>query len=102
MKEWQLFVKVRYIMKKVDHPLMLEMFNNCWNGLKALKIKPAQLNNSFAVQDYLREILPRIKKQAESCLYFGYNPNKEKSKKQEIVERNSGHMMEILTVLKEY
>ena len=102
MNEWKLFIKVRYIMKKVDHPLMVEMFKKCWEGFQDLKIKPAQLNNSFVVQDYLREILPSIKKQAESCLYYGYNPNKEKSKKQEIVERNSGYMMEILRLLEQY
>ena len=99
MNEWKLFVKVRYIMKKVDHPLMVEMFKKYWEGLQDLKVKPAQLNNSFTVQDYLREILPSIKKQAESCLYAGYKPNKGVTKQQDIVNKNSVYMIEILSVL---
>ena len=27
MEEWKVFIKVRAIMKKVDHPLMIEAFN---------------------------------------------------------------------------
>ena len=102
MEEWKKFIKVRSIMKKVDHPLMVEMFKKCWEGFQDLKIKPHQLNNSFAVQDYLREILPNIKKQAESCLYAGYKPNKGVNKQQEVVNKNSGYMMEILKVLEQY
>ena len=89
-------------MKKVDHPLMVEMFKKYWEGFQNLKVKPAQLNNSFAVQEYLREILPNIRNQAESCLYAGYKPNKGVTKQQEVVNKNSGYMMEILSVLEQY
>ena len=102
MKEWQLFYKVRQIMRNVDHPLMVETINKFLEGFKELKIKPSQLNNSFVAQDYLRDILPRIKNQAESCLYSGYKPNKGTTKQQEIVNKNSGYMMEILSVLEQY
>jgi len=102
MEEWRIFIKVRAIMKKVDHPLMIEAFSKFWLGFQDLKIKPAQLNQSFTVQDYLRKVLPDIKKQAESCLYAGYKPNKGISKQQEVVNKNSGHMMEILSVLEQY
>ena len=102
MKEWQLFNKVRHIMKKVDHPLMTETFNKFWLGFINLKVKPAQLNQSFTAQDYIRKVLPDIKKQAESCLYAGYKPGKGTSKQQEVVNNNSGHMMEILSVLEQY
>ena len=74
--------KVRHIMKKVDHPLMIEAFNKFWSGFMNLKVKPAQLNQSFTAQDYLRKVLPDIKKQAESCLYAGYKPNKGTTKQQ--------------------
>ena len=102
MNEWKLFIKVRHIMKKIDHPLMVEMFKKCWEGFQNLKVKPVQLNNSFAVQEYLREILPNIKKQAESCLYAGYSPGKGITKKEEIVYKNNSHMIEILSVLEQY
>jgi len=102
MEEWRIFIKVRAIMKKVDHPLMVEAFNKFWLGFMDLKIKPSTLNNSFTAQDYLRKVLPEIKEQAESCLYYGYKPNKGTSKQQEVVNNNSGHMMEILSVLKQY
>ena len=67
-----------------------------------LKVKPAQLNQSFTAQDYLRKVLPDIKKQAESCLYAGYKPNKGTTKQQELVNKNSRYMMEILSVLEQY
>jgi len=102
MKEWQIFNKVRHIMKKVDHPLMIEAFNKYWLGFMDLRVKPSQLNQSFVTQDYLRNILPQIKNQAESCLYYGYKHNKGTSKQQEIVNKNSGYMMEILSVLEQY
>jgi len=102
MKEWQIFNKVRHIMKKVDHPLMTESFNKFWLGFMDLRVKPSTLNNSFSAQEYLRDILPQIKKQAESCLYAGYKPNKGTTKQQEMVNKNSGHMMEILSVLEQY
>jgi len=102
MKEWQLFYKVRQIMRNVDHPLMIEAINKYLEGFKDLRIKPSQLNDSFVAQDYLRDILPEIKKQAESCLYYGYKPNKGTSKQQELVNKNSGYMMEILSVLEQY
>jgi len=102
MKEWQIFNKVRHIMKKVDHPLMIEAFNKFWSGFMNLKVKPAQLNQSFTAQDYLRKVLPDIKKQAESCLYAGYKPNKGTTKQQELVNKNSRYMMEILSVLEQY
>jgi len=102
MKEWQLFYKVRQIMRNVDHPLMIEAINKYLEGLKDLNVKPAQLNQSFVAQDYLRDILPQIKKQAESCLYTGYKPNKGTTKQQEMVNKNSGYMIEILSVLEQY
>ena len=102
MKEWQIFNKVRHIMKKVDHPLMTESFNKFWLGFMDLRVKPSTLNNSFSAQEYLRDILPQIKKQAESCIYAGYKPNKGTTKQQEMVNKNSGHMMEILSVLEQY
>ena len=89
-------------MKKVDHPLMVKAFNKYWEGFQELKIKPSTLNQSFTAQDYFRDILPDIKKQAESCLYAGYKPNKRTSKQQEVVNNNSGHMIEILSLLKQY
>jgi len=89
-------------MKKVDHPLMTESFNKFWLGFMDLRVKPSTLNNSFSAQEYLRDILPQIKKQAESCLYAGYKPNKGTTKQQEMVNKNSGHMMEILSVLEQY
>ena len=89
-------------MKKVDHPLMVEAFNKFWLGFMDLKIKPSTLNQSFTAQDYLRKVLPKIKNQAESCLYYSYNREKGTTKQQEIVNKNSGHMMEILSVLKQY
>jgi len=64
MNEWKTFNKIRHIMKKVDHPLMVETFNKIWEGFKNLNVKPCQLNQSFTAQDYLREVLPRIKDQA--------------------------------------
>ena len=102
MEEWKVFIKVRAIMKKVDHPLMVDAFNKIWEGFKNLKIKPSTLNQSFTAQDYLRKVLPDIKKQAESCLYYGYSREKGTTKKQELVNKNSGHMMEILSVLEQY
>ena len=102
MEEWKIFIKVRAIMKKVDHPLMVEAFNKFWEGFQDLKIKPSTLNQSFTAQDYLRKVLPEIKEQAKSCLYYGYNPKREVTKQQEIVNKNSGHMMEILSVLEQY
>ena len=102
MEEWQLFYKVRQIMRNIDHPLMIETINKYLEGFKNLRVKPSQLNQSFVAQDYLRKVLPDIKKQAESCLYAGYKPNKGTSKQQEVVNNNSGHMMEILSVLKQY
>jgi len=102
MNEWKTFAKIRYIMKKVDHPLMVESFNKIWEGFQNLKIKPSTLNSSFTAQDYLRKVLPQIKNQAESCLYYGYSPNKGTTKKQEMVNKNSIHMMEIMKVLEEY
>ena len=89
-------------MKKVDHPLMVKAFNKYWEGFQELKIKPSTLNQSFTAQDYFRDILPKIKNQAESCLYAGYKPNKGTLKQQEVVNKNSGHMMEILSVLEQY
>jgi len=102
MKEWQLFYKVRQIMRNVDHPLMIEAINKYLKGLKDLGVKPSQLNQSFVAQDYLRDILPKIKNQAESCLYYGYSREKGTSKQQEVVNKNSGYMMEILSVLEQY
>jgi len=102
MEEWKIFIKVRAIMKKIDHPLMVETFNKLWLGFQDLKIKPSTLNNSFSTQEYLRKVLPEIKKQAESCFYAGYKPNKGTTKQQEVVNKNSGHMMEILSVLEQY
>jgi len=102
MEEWQLFYKVRQIMRNIDHPLMIETINKYLEGFKNLRVKPSQLNQSFVAQDYLRKVLPDIKKQAESCLYAGYKPNKGTSKQQEVVNNNSGYMMEILLVLEQY
>jgi len=101
MNEWKTFAKIRHIMKKVDHPLMVESFNKIWEGFQELKIKPSQLNNSFSAQDYLRSVLPQIKNQAESCLYYGYNPKKGTTKQQEIVNKNSGYMMEIISTIEQ-
>lgn len=99
MKEWNIFVKVRSIMKKVNHPLMLEKYNKIWNEFQELKIKPSQLNNSIIAQDFLRKALSELKQQAESCLYYGYQPNKEENKSKNIIFNNGVYLLEIISLI---
>lgn len=101
MQEWQTFYKIRVIMKKVTHPLMVEKYNTVWNDLKELKVKPSQLNQAFHLQDFLRKILPELKKQAEACLYYSYKRTKGNDKN-DIIYNNSTYMLQIISLLEQY
>jgi hypothetical protein len=102
MKEWKQFTKVRGIMKQVNHPLMIEKINNVWAGFQALNIKPKYLNESISAQNYLRKVLPEIKNQAESCLYYPYMREKNNHRYSDVVNANSVQMLEIISMLEEY
>lgn len=98
--EWKDFVKVKKVMTKVTHPLMVKLFDNIWNNFK-LQWKPKDITSSICAQDYLRDNLPILKKQAEDCLYVPYVP-RGISIDVSAVHSNSEHMLEIINILESY